>query len=74
MSADEELILRGNEVFEIEVRGFDHTPEAERNMTLRHVDHFWVGNSLNLFSFALRIDRRHSGAQSVAGACRLHSR
>ncbi|HTV96286.1 MAG TPA: cytosine permease [Steroidobacteraceae bacterium] len=53
MSADEELILRGNEVFEIEVRGFDHIPEAERNMTLRHVDYLWVGNSLNLFSFAL---------------------
>jgi purine-cytosine permease-like protein len=52
MSA-EELILPSNEVFEIEVRGFDHIPEAERNMTLRQVDHLWVGNSLNLLSFAL---------------------
>lgn len=53
MSADEEVILRSNEVFEIEVRGFDHIPEAERNMALRQVDHLWVGNSLNLLSFAL---------------------
>jgi nucleobase:cation symporter-1, NCS1 family len=53
MSADEDVILHGNEVFEIEVRGFDHIPEPERNMALRHVDHFWVGNSVNLFSFAL---------------------
>jgi NCS1 family nucleobase:cation symporter-1 len=53
MSADEDVILHGNEVFEIEVRGFDHVPEPERNMALHHVDHFWVGNSVNLFSFAL---------------------
>jgi len=53
MSADEEVILDSNQVFEIEVRGFDHIPEPERNMALRHVDHLWVGNSLNLFSFAL---------------------
>ena len=53
MSANEEVILRSNEVFEIEVRGFDHIPEPERNMVLRHVAPFWVGNSLNLLSFAL---------------------
>jgi NCS1 family nucleobase:cation symporter-1 len=53
MSAHEEVILHSNEVFEIEVRGFDHIPEPERNMALRHVDHLWVGNSVNLFSFAL---------------------
>ena len=53
MSADEEVILRSNEVFEIEVRGFDHIPEPERNMSLRQVDHLWVGTSVNLFSFAL---------------------
>jgi NCS1 family nucleobase:cation symporter-1 len=53
MSADEEVILRSNEVFAIEVRGFDHIPEPERNMALRHVDHLWVANSVNLFSFAL---------------------
>jgi purine-cytosine permease-like protein len=53
MSADEDVILRGNEVFEIEVRGFDHIPEPERNMALRHVDYLWVGTSVNLFAFAL---------------------
>ena len=53
MSADEEVILDSNQVFEIEVRGFDHIPEPERNMALRHVDHLWVANSVNLFSFAL---------------------
>ena len=53
MSADENVILRGNEVFEIEVRGFDHIPEPERNMALRHVDYLWVGTSVNLFAFAL---------------------
>jgi purine-cytosine permease-like protein len=53
MSADEEVILRSNEAFGIEVRGFDHIPEGERNMTLRQVAPLWVGNSLNLLSFAL---------------------
>jgi purine-cytosine permease-like protein len=53
MSTDEEVILHGNEVFEIEVRGFDHIPEPERNMALRHVDTLWVGTSVNLFAFAL---------------------
>lgn len=42
-----------NAVFAIEVRGFDHIPEAERNMTLAHVDHLWVGTSVTLFSFVL---------------------
>jgi len=50
---DEEVILRGNEAFGVEVRGFDHIPEPERNMTLSQVDVFWVANSVNLFSFAL---------------------
>jgi nucleobase:cation symporter-1, NCS1 family len=53
MSADEKVILHGNEVFAIEVRGFDHIPASERNMTLPHVDYLWVANSLNLLSFAL---------------------
>jgi len=53
MSVDEDVILHSNEVFDIEVRGFDHIPEPERNMTLRQVDHLWVGTSVNLFSFAL---------------------
>ncbi len=49
----EDVILHGNDVFAIEVRGFDHIPEAERNMTLRGADYLWVGNSVNLFTFAL---------------------
>src|SRR5580704_4479085 len=53
MADAEQVIAHSNEVFGIEVRGFDHIPEAERNMTLRQVDHFWVGNSVNLLSFAL---------------------
>src|ERR1700722_2523412 len=51
---DEEAVIPGsNEAFGIEVRGFDHIPEPERNMTLRQVDLFWVANSVNLFSFAI---------------------
>jgi nucleobase:cation symporter-1, NCS1 family len=53
MIDDEEVIQHSNEVFEIEVRGFDHIPEPERNMTLRHVDHLWAGTSVTLFSFVL---------------------
>lgn len=54
MRDGEELVIpRSNEVFGVEVRGFDHIPEAERNMTLGQVDLFWVANSVNLFSFAL---------------------
>ncbi len=51
--AGERVIPRSNEVFGVEVRGFDHIPEPERNMTMGHVDLFWVANSVNLFSFAL---------------------
>jgi purine-cytosine permease-like protein len=50
---DERVITHGNEVFGVEVRGFDHIPEPERNMTIGQVDLFWVANSVNLFSFAL---------------------
>jgi hypothetical protein len=34
----EEITLHSNDVFGMEVRGFDHIPEPERNMTLRQVD------------------------------------
>ena len=53
MRDDEAVIAQSNEVFVVERRGFDHIPEAERNMTLPQVAWFWVANSLNLFSFAL---------------------
>lgn len=49
----EEVIPHSNEVFGVEVRGFDHIPEPERNMTLRQVDLFWVANSVNMFPFAV---------------------
>jgi NCS1 family nucleobase:cation symporter-1 len=53
MRDHEEVIPHSNEVFGVEVRGFDHIPEPERNMTLPQVDMFWVANSVNLFSFAI---------------------
>ena len=49
----ETVIEHSNDVFHVELRGFDHIPEAERNMTLRQVDHLWVGSSVNLLSFSL---------------------
>jgi purine-cytosine permease-like protein len=52
---DERVIPHSNEAFGLEVRGFDHIPEAERNMTLPQVDVFWVANSVNLLSFALGV-------------------
>ncbi len=53
VSGGEPRIARGNELFGIEMRGFDYIPESERNMSLRHVDHLWAGTSVNLLSFAL---------------------
>jgi NCS1 family nucleobase:cation symporter-1 len=53
MTDDEALIAHGNAVFHIELRGFDHIPESERNMSMRHIDYLWVGTSVNLLSFAL---------------------
>jgi nucleobase:cation symporter-1, NCS1 family len=45
----EALIQNSNPVFGVEIRGFDHIPEAERNMTLKQVGLLWLGNNLNLF-------------------------
>jgi nucleobase:cation symporter-1, NCS1 family len=45
----ESLISNSNPVFGVELRGFDHIPEAERNMALRQVGLLWLGNNLNLF-------------------------
>ncbi len=53
MSEVEPVIAQSNEAFHIEVRGFDHIPDSERNMTLRQVDFLWVGTSVNLLAFAL---------------------
>jgi purine-cytosine permease-like protein len=75
MRSPEEIILNGNEVFAIEVRGFDHIPEPERNMTLRNVDHLWVGTSVNLLSFALGAIALGSGLSlwQALAACALGS-
>jgi purine-cytosine permease-like protein len=64
MRDDEAVNLHGNDAFAVEVRGFEHIPEAERNMTPRQVDLFWVANSVNLLSFAL-------GALAAAQGLRL---
>jgi nucleobase:cation symporter-1, NCS1 family len=53
LSEPERVIPHSNDTFHVELRGFDHIPEPERNMTLPQVDVFWLGNSVNLFSFAL---------------------
>jgi NCS1 family nucleobase:cation symporter-1 len=46
---DELVVHNSNPVFGVEVRGFEHIPEAERNMTLQQVGLLWLGNNLNLF-------------------------
>jgi purine-cytosine permease-like protein len=48
-----EAIERGNEIFAIEVRGYDPIPEPERNMRLGQVGPLWAGTSVNMLSFAL---------------------
>src|SRR3984957_4178808 len=53
MAAEEPIIAHSNDVFAIQVRGFAHIPEAERNMRLRQVAPMWVGNSVNMLAFAL---------------------
>ena len=55
MTRQEDAVSGGNEVFGIEVRGFDHIPEPERNMSLRQAGLLWVGTSVNLLPFALGV-------------------
>ena len=64
MADTEPIIAHGNEAFRIEVRGFDHIPESERNMSLAQVDFLWVGTSVNLLAFAL-------GALTIAAGLSL---
>ncbi len=52
-AVDEPLIDHGNDVFGVELRGFDHIPEAERNMTLAQVGPLWLGANLNMFSISV---------------------
>ena len=49
----EPVMAHGNAVFGLEARGFDHIPEAERNMTLRQVGPMWLGANLNMFSISV---------------------
>jgi hypothetical protein len=48
-----EVVEHGNEIFAIEVRGYDPIPEPERNMKLAQVGPLWAGTSVNMLSFAL---------------------
>ncbi len=47
-AAQDTVIANSNPAFGIEVRGFERIPEAERNMTLRHVGLLWFGTNMNL--------------------------
>ena len=49
----EPVIAHGNPVFGLELRGFDHIPEAERNMTLKDVGPMWLGANMNMFSISV---------------------
>jgi nucleobase:cation symporter-1, NCS1 family len=42
-----------NPLFGLETHGFDHIPEADRKMTLREANFFWVGTNANLFFIAV---------------------
>ena len=49
----EEIIANSNPVFGLEVRGFEHIPDAERNMTLGQIGPMWRGANMNMFSISL---------------------
>lgn len=76
--SEDEVILHGNEVFEIEVRGFDHIPETERPAPLCEGPiaaalggadlSGLVGFPVSMFSYAWLtrvVGRRAQQAQSV---------
>ena len=52
-ASGESVASDGNAVFGLETRGFDHIPEAERNMTLRSVGPMWVGVNINMFTITI---------------------
>ena len=52
-TAPETVIAHGNPVFGLELRGFDHIPDAERNMKLSAVGPLWLGANLNMFNIIL---------------------
>ena len=47
------LLAHSNDAFGLELRGFDHIPEAERNMTLAQVGPMWLGANLNMFTISI---------------------
>jgi nucleobase:cation symporter-1, NCS1 family len=49
----EPIIAGSNPVFGVEIRGFEHIPDAERNMTLAQVGPLWLGSNLNVLSIIL---------------------
>jgi nucleobase:cation symporter-1, NCS1 family len=51
--ADPAVTLRSNRVFGIEVRGFEHIPDAERNMTLPQVGPLWLAANMNVLNIVL---------------------
>ena len=57
---DEILIADSNPVFGLEARGFEHIPEAERNMKLGQIAPLWLGVNLNMVNISL-------GCLAVAG-------
>ena len=52
-SSDDPATSGGNAVFAVEMRGFDHIPETERNMTLASVGPMWLGADINLFTVSI---------------------
>lgn len=49
----ETTVVDANPVFGLETRGFDHIPEAERNMKLSAVGPMWLGANINMFSISI---------------------
>jgi purine-cytosine permease-like protein len=52
-TSDPAAAAEGNPVFGLEARGFDHIPEAERNMALSSVGPMWLGVNINMFSISI---------------------
>ncbi len=50
---EDAVIAGSNPVFGIEIRGFEHIPDAERNMTLPQIGPLWLAINLNVLSIIL---------------------
>jgi nucleobase:cation symporter-1, NCS1 family len=49
----ETVIPNSNPVFGVEVRGFEHIPDAERNMKVSQIGPLWLATNLNVLSIIL---------------------